>query len=408
MALAILEYYQYKKVELVFLTWEHIDTSHNMTINYIPENLSQTAMVFYDIKSGNGDPDNYHYRKQGQIRTYPGVDFNVHSTHLGNLDPEKTYYFIVGDKNTGYSKERKFRTVTERGTIRFISGGDAGVSEIFEEVCRIAAKSNPHFAIIGGDIAYANGDIDLQDLWLELIDIWQRTMTTPSGYTIPVIAAIGNHEAPTSDQPPNRLPTESLFDTAPFYHMIFHPASDKTFFKRRIGNGAILFLLDTDHIYSSGGEQLDWMNEHFPQHKNDKFRFASYHVPLYPSSRKPDNPENVLLRVNWLDIFDQHELDVAFENHEHTLKKSKLLRHDKVATSQGTIYIGDGNWGKKWSRTPVDRWYIESARKINHVWSVTLNEDIASFKALTTDGIDDDYTFEVKSSNTPSNNQNTR
>ena len=397
LALAILALYHYKKVELVFLTWEHVDTSHNMTVNYIPDTTSQTTMVYYDTTSRNGDLEKYRYKKKGEIRSYPGVDFNVHSTHLKNLDPDKTYYFVVGDESVGYSSERMFRTVPETGDIRFVSGGDASVSEAFEEVCEIAAESNPHFAILGGDFAYANGNINLQQLWLELLDIWQRTMKTPEGYTIPVIAAIGNHEVATSNQPPKKPPTESLVDNALFYYMIFHPADDKTFFKRKIGKDTILFVLDTDHIYPSGGEQLEWMNKNFPKHKNDKFRFTSYHVPLYPSFREPDKPAAVLLRKNWLNVFDQHHLDVAFENHEHTLKKSRLLREDKVVESQGTIYIGDGGWGKR-TRPTVNRWYIEEARSVNHVWAVTLNEQTASFKALTIDGIDDDYTFEIKSS----------
>lgn len=369
-----------------------------MVINYITERTSQTATVYYDTTTRNGDPASYRHTAQGEVRTYPRVEFKVHSTRLTNLDPDKTYYFIVGDETTGYSNERKFRTVPETGVIRFISGGDAGVSEAFEEVCKIAAESNPHFAIIGGDLAYANGNINSQQLWLELLDIWQRTMKTPEGYTIPVIAAIGNHEADAANQPPHNPPTQSLADNALFYHMIFRPAADKTFFKRQIGKNNILFVLDTDHIYPSNGEQLDWMNNNFAKHKNDTFRFSSYHIPLYPSFHGPEDPKNVLLRKNWLNVFDQYHLDVAFENHEHTLKKSRLLRNHQVVDTHGTIYIGDGNWGK-YSRQPVDRWYIEATRPINHVWAVTLNEDTASFKALTIDGIDENYSFKIETSN---------
>lgn len=395
--IAILAFYSYHKIELVFLTWEHEDTSHTMTVNYISDSSSQTAMVYYDTTSQNGDPASYRYHTQGEVRTYPGINFKVYSTNLEDLTPDATYYFVVGDKTTGYSDERKFRTVPETGVIRFISGGDASVSETFEEVCNIAARSDPHFAIIGGDIAYANGNINSQHLWLELLDIWQNTMKTPGGYTIPVIAAIGNHEAGPANQPPHKPPTQSASDNAPFYHMIFHPAADKTFFKRKIGKDAILFILDTDHIYPSDGEQLEWMNKFFAKHENDKFRFSSYHVPLYPSFRDPESPRNVLLRKNWLNVFDQYHLDVAFENHEHTLKKSRLLREHKVVDSQGTIYIGDGNWGMP-SRRPKDRWYLERTRPVNHVWAVTLSEDTALFKALIIDGADQNYTFEIKTS----------
>lgn len=384
-----------KKNDLILLTWQDEDTSTTMTINHITDNGAQSAMVYYDTKTHAGNPGSYRYKLQGEVRSYPGVNFQVYSTNLEGLSPDEIYYFIVGNEVTGYSDERKFRTVPETGEIKFISGGDTSITDDFEEVCELAALTEPHFAIIGGDLAYANGDIQSQDLWLELLDIWQDTMVTPEGYTIPAIAAIGNHEVASANQPPHTQPTQDLAENAPFYNMIFQPAADKTFFKRNIGSDSILFLLDTDHIFSSDGIQLDWMEKNFAAHQNDKFRFASYHVPLYPSFRDPESFRNVLLRDNWLEVFDQNHLDIAFENHEHTLKKSKLLRGNQIVDSQGTLYIGDGAWGK-YTRTPKDQWYIEMARQIHHVWIVTLNGNTATFNALTIDGVDEDYTFEVK------------
>ena len=380
-----------KKLPILFLTWDNEDTSHTMTINYLSSIPSQTATVYYDLTPHNGDFEKYRYKAEGEIRTYPGVEFNVHSVHLGGLNPKQNYYFIAGDESTGFSNEKKFRTIPEAGLLNFISGGDASVSKSFEDICKIAAHSNPYFAIIGGDIAYADGKITSQALWIKLLKIWDDIMVTTEGYTIPLIAAIGNHEINNS----NYLPTQTIWDKAPFYYMLFHPADDKTFFKRKLGNHSILFVLDTDHIYASDGEQLNWMNENLSHYTNAAFRFASYHVPLYPSYRDPDAKAHVTLRKNWLSAFDQHHLDIAFENHEHALKKSKLLKNNKVSSTQGTYYIGDGDWGTN-SFIPVKRWYVEISKPVNHAWSVTLNENTATFKALTIDGIDETYSFAIK------------
>ena len=70
LAIAILALYPFKNVELVFLTWDREDTSHTMTINYIPDSASLTAMVYYDTTSQNGDPASYRYNTQGEVRTY--------------------------------------------------------------------------------------------------------------------------------------------------------------------------------------------------------------------------------------------------------------------------------------------------------------------------------------------------
>ena len=381
---------QHNEDLIVFLTWDDEDTSHTMTVNYLTTDKFQTTRVYYDTKSHSaGSSSSYLYLASGSQRTYPEVKFTVHSTQLKNLNPDTTYYFIVGDKKSGFTEERKFRTVPEQGTIRFISGGDAGLSDEYKKISEIAAATEPHFAIMGGDIAYVNGNTKQQDTWIEFLDIWQQTMITPDGYTIPIIAVIGNHET-------NKLKWRHL-DKAPFYFMLFKPDGERTYFTRHLGLNNILFVLDTEHIYKPHSEQLDWMQEEFKKYGSSTFRFASYHIPLYPSFRDPDKSHIKNLRRHWLPVFDQAKLHVAFENHEHTLKKSWLLKGNKISETQGTYYLGDGNWGRP-SRMPEQRWYIEKTRPINHVWSVVLDGESASFEALTIDGVDEDYSFQIKAS----------
>jgi len=390
--LLLVLYYFYPNNEglIVFLTWDNEDTSHTMTVNYLTANKFQTTQVYYDTKSHAGrHHSNYRYLAYGSQRTYPEVKFTVHSTQLKDLNPGASYYFIVGDSKSGFTEERKFRTVPAQGTIRFISGGDAGMSDEYKKISEIAAATEPHFAIMGGDIAYVSGNTKQQDTWIEFLDIWQQTMITPDGYTIPIIAVIGNHET-------NKVKWRPI-DIAPFYFMLFKPNGGRTYFTRRLGLNNILFALDTNHIYKPHGEQLDWMQEEFKKYDSSTFRFASYHIPLYPSFHDPDKPHIKNLRRHWLPVFDQTQLHVAFENHEHTLKKSWLLKGNKVAEKKGTYYLGDGNWGRP-SRIPKEQWYIEKTRPINHVWSVVLDGENASFEALTIDGVDDDYTFQIKAS----------
>jgi hypothetical protein len=380
------------ELKLVFLTWDHEDTSHTMTVNYLTDNDYQTTLVYYDTKPHLGDKSKYRHLAYGSQRKYPGIKFTVHSTRLENLNPDDTYYFIVGDKASGFSKERKFRTVPESGKIQFIEGGDAGVSDKFEAMSEIAAETEPYFAVIGGDIAYVNGEIKKQNDWKKFLDIWTRTMITPRGFTIPIIAAIGNHET-------NKSKWRQI-DKAPFYFMLFMPNGGKTYFARKIGMSNILLVLDTDHIYKSHGDQLDWMKGQFSKYSDSTFRFASYHAPLYPTYRDPDAKSTANLRRHWLPVFDQTNLHVAFEHHEHTLKKTKRLRQNKISENQGTYYLGDGNWGIE-SRKPKEHWYLEAARPVNHVWSVTLEGNTAAFKVLTINGVDEDYSFRINSDGTP-------
>lgn len=82
----------------------------------------------------------------------------VHWVHLTGLEPNTTYYFIAGygDSKDNYSIERKFKTIPTSGDIHFVSGGDMGVIPVAEEIAQVMAIKEPQFALLGGDISYAN------------------------------------------------------------------------------------------------------------------------------------------------------------------------------------------------------------------------------------------------------------
>ena len=118
------------------------------------------------------------------------------------------------------------------------------------------------------------------------------------------------------------------------------------------------------------------------------YRFALYHVPLYPGFRLPQDPYAAAGRRHWRPLFDQYRLTVAFENHDHVLKRSKLLRNDKVDAA-GTLYLGDGCFGKppRLLRGPrredrTKRWYIARSLSVAHFWLVDLSAEKAVFKGV--------------------------
>ena len=74
---------------------------------------------------------------------------------------------------------------------------------------------------------------------------------------------------------------------------------------------------------------LQWLENTFEIHKDRIFKFASYHVPLYPSTPytpqkewENEDPlkENKYGRSIWQPLFDKYNLTAAFENHVHAMK----------------------------------------------------------------------------------------
>ncbi len=353
----------------VYLTWQG-DTSRTMTINYQTFEAGETSTVRYDTKPRQGRANEYRYHATGQTHEVPGLadGRKIHWVELSQLTPGKTYYFIAGDPQHGFTEERKFRTIPS-GTesLRFVIGGDMGFNSDLTLLLKEAAKRAPAFGIVGGDIAYADDrqtNFARWDIWL---DNWETNMVTPAGLTIPMVLAIGNHEVRggTATSPTNAL----------FYLRYFGQNGDRTYYSRTFGKNLAVFLLDTGHLARHEGEQAAWLAGALAAHRDFPTRFAAYHVPLYPSVRAFDGAGSVIGRKIWMPIFDQYHLTTAFEHHDHAFKRTPLLRENQLDPN-GTLYLGDGCWGMAARKVDAElRWYEAKAASIQHFWCVDVNRN---------------------------------
>jgi hypothetical protein len=85
---------------------------------------------------------------------------------------------------------------------------------------------------------------------------------------------------------------------------------------------------------------------------------------------------------HWVPLFDKYSLTVAFENHIHSMKRTKPMRGSKV-DEQGTVYVGDGQWGTPDVEEELDGedQLFEVKRKANHVWLVEISDTNATVTA---------------------------
>jgi hypothetical protein len=327
-----------------------------------------TARVRYDRVSRGGVSSSYVWQASGAPRTIPGLtDRVIYQIELTGLVPGASYHFVTGNSEIGYSTERSFRTLSATsGNLRVVVGGDMGTGEPTRRLLDQAAAQEPHFAVIGGDIAYADGVLRNVSRWDAWFENWCQRMITPKGYTIPAVLAIGNHEVRGSY---GKTPTQ-----APFFFGFFAQSGTQSYFVRTYGPDLALFVLDTGHVTSHGGAQTTWLDRELGKHSNRRYRMAAYHVPLYPGHRSYNGSYSALGRKHWAPLFDRHQLTVALENHDHVLKRTHPILGGKVHPS-GTVYLGDGCWGR--SARSVEnplRWYLAHAEPKRHIWVL----DIAS------------------------------
>jgi len=183
-----------EKLSYVYLTWEHEDPSNHITVNYHSSLDYDVAQIFYSSRPRFGVVSDYESRAYGETNKLDGLKRAFHNVTITNLQPDQTYYFVVGDMKTGFSKEYKFKTLpADDSQIRFVTGGDMGTRDSLVDMLKVAAKTNPHFVAIGGDISYANALLKNYDRWDKWLKMWTENMITDTHHLIPLVLAVGNH-----------------------------------------------------------------------------------------------------------------------------------------------------------------------------------------------------------------------
>ncbi len=358
-----------------YLTWALEDTARTMTVNFHSHDDLKQVLVHYDTVSRNGEISEYAFTANSTSVYAEAIKRRIHKIDLTGLSPATVYYFTVSDGDKALIGERKFRTLPDDGSpIRFVSGGDMNPSTVVDALNKVAGEQGPMFALVGGDIAYDNGNPLEWQKWDQWLTSWTTYMVTPSGESVPIIAAPGNHEVIGG--------YKGGFERATFYRYYFNQEPGQSYFSRKVGANTVVYSLDTGHISSIPGEQTEWLRSEMQRHAEVPNQIAFYHVPMYPSAREfSQQNEMIEARKHWLPIFDEFGLDVSFENHDHALKRSKLLKNNQVA-ADGTLYLGDGCWGMKTRTAHPDRWYLEKAEGIRHVWLGEIDGSTFRFKAL--------------------------
>jgi hypothetical protein len=382
-----------EEIKGILLTWQQDPTS-TMTIDW-HKSSEGAARLLYRESGTSIWHDSY-----GQHIPFPFSNRVIHRVELTGLQSDTEYEFMVGSGD----KIWKFRTLPKKAIrpIRFAVGGDImHEKEYMKKTNKQAATYNLDFVVWGGDHAYANGRKDLVERWYDYFDALMETLVTDEGRLIPVIAGIGNHEViggrPYRDDhelregfPPYKQDDESRLRIAPYYYTFFAFPGQPGYNVLDFGDYMSIILLDSEHSNPIEGQQTQWLEETLAERKNVSHVFPVYHIPAYPSSRHPDNAGSVEIRKHWVPLFDKYGVKIAFENHDHTYKRTYPLRNGKI-DSQGVVYIGDGAWGvytrEIGASHDVEAFYLERGANQRHFIIVTIQGQMQHFLVVNEDGV---------------------
>ncbi len=322
----------------LFLTWQR-DPTTTMTVQWVGAR-GETADTNVYYAPARGGP---WLARPTASRPYPMTDLQVFRAELTGLVPGTDYDFRIGKSSPTY----RFRTMPAKATdtIHFVSGGDCGVNAHAIANNVQAARQDPMFAVIGGDLGYDNGRST--SIGLAFLRNYSKHVVGRDGRLIPLIACLGNHEVDGGYNKPRAK--------APFFYALFEGLYPETGFATLdFGDYLSLVLLDTNHTSPIGGAQADWLEKVLRARKDHPNVIAVNHVPAYPSFRKPSGKKGkegtgAGNRKHWVPLFEKYRVPVVLEHHDHTFKRSKPLLGG-LAHNNGVLYLGDGSWGRL--RTP--------------------------------------------------------
>jgi len=377
----------------LYLQWQR-DPTTTMTVHWHTTNKTETVLQFHAAKetkwqsaTGSSAP---------MPDTKPGR--TIHTIELTNLTANSDYLFRFGE----HSKEFKFRTMPKdlSQPVHFIEGGDVyHQRDWMDNMNGLAAKFDPAFIVIGGDLAYANdrntNKLEGVQRWYDFFDSWKKKAVAPDGRLIPLLCTLGNHEVKGFW---GKTPA-----SAPCFYANFSMPGKQGYNVLDFGKYLTLVLLDSGHTHPIDGAQAKWLDNVLSEHQKVPHLFPIYHVPAYPSCRPGDTGENSDLTLDvrkfWCPIFEKYGVKVSFEHHDHAYKRTKPLLAGKV-DPRGIIYLGDGAWGVKLRPSEPDgpRWYIAKSGSIRHFYMVTLYPDHRDIVAINDKGVQFDELHQKVSS----------
>lgn len=380
----------------IYLTWQ-ADPTRTMTIDWhtLPEDELRESILQYRIL----DDSNW-WETTGRTFQFPFSDRLIHRVELRDLEPGTIYEFRFGDD----SKKYRFETmpVDLKEPIRFVVGGDTHADERFRRMNDVVMEYEPDFILWGGDLAYANANPKRVDRWHNWFEGIKETLIYDDGRVIPIIVAIGNHEvflrhrqSWTSEESDKLMKKHNLWQEKPAYFFdLFAFPGNPAYGVLDFGEYMSLIVLDSDHhtpviggetrsmvgeheyddyLAPRPGGQTGWLKDILSHRVERPHIFPIYHVPSYPAHRSFDNWTETRVRENWVPLFEKYGVRVAFENHDHTYKRTHPIKNGKIA-DDGIVFIGDGSWGAgPRSGSNFDAWYIKKAASVNHGVIVTLN-----------------------------------
>ncbi|GBC72739.1 Alkaline phosphatase [archaeon HR04] len=223
-------------------------------------------------------------------------------------------------------------------TFNIAAVGDFGCTSNTDAVINAIANVDPELVLGLGDYSYTTSP----SCWYDKIVSIESKMHNPT--TI----AMGNHETPNGSS--YNLNQEGRNDLLNRFNIT------KTYYSFDYGNVHFL-VLDTESSFGIGSAQYNFAKKDLYNASNNAiidWIIVYFHKPMYTSPTTYQALKS--FRDVYQPLFDQYNVDLVLQAHNHNYQRSKPLKYDSVITYnesttnypdyEGEIYITVGTGGK--------------------------------------------------------------
>jgi hypothetical protein len=299
----------------------------------------------------------------------PEVQYYAHAD-LDFLYPGVTYYYVIGhrgfDTPVGaptLGRIASFTTAPTRPTaFTFTAFGDQGTSYDAVATGNLILAQSPAFHLHAGDVSYAEngGDGLLTDAYDPRAWDSYFVQAEPTASTVPWMVSLGNHE-----MEPWYSPDGYGADVDRLDFPGNGPAVSPGTYTFTYGNVGVVSLDPNDVSYEipanfgfTAGSQTTWLGQTLAALRRDPqvdFIVVFFHHCAYCTCSVHGSEGGV--RQFWTPLFDQYQVDLVINGHNHIYERTDPLRAGAPTTtapvgatvapaSQGTTYVTCGSAGK--------------------------------------------------------------
>lgn len=328
--------------------WNTVATDYTQVSLTPGEDETELNFAWYSLDNGSAATPVVHFgTDRNSLQSYTGTAGDVdtsltdgvayHYNHVTvtGLEPNTTYYYTV-EKN-GVQTEVETYETQSFDTVKMLYVGDPQIG---------ASKGQPQ----GGETLAAESGVANTAARNDAFG-WNRTLEAAltqdpdvsfiisagdqvnktgqakeeeyAGYLspdvlagLPVATTIGNHDSLNADymyhfNNPNATEYGATQAGGDYYYSY--------------GNG-LFIVLNTNNYNVAEHEQA--IQEAIASDPNAAWRIVTIHQDIYGSGLDHSDTDGMILRTQLTPIFDEYDIDVVLQGHDHTYSRSKLLYGD--------------------------------------------------------------------------------